>query len=114
MMEKVFDEVCPWCSLTVDAGFSKPPAPRSRRCPCGAVALGAHAGSPHSIIDAMIAYYGIQPSKLHGDIYAQTGWLADFSIQMRPGGRSGEGTAAEAVAWSWFNRQLPWEPPAGP
>jgi hypothetical protein len=114
MTEKVFDGVCPWCGLTVDAGFAQAPSPWSRRCPCGALALGAPAGSPRAIIDAMIACYGIQPSNLHGDIYAQTGWLADFSIQTRPGGRDAGGTAAETATWSWFKRELPWEPPAGP
>jgi hypothetical protein len=111
--EGAFDGVCPWCGLTVDAGFSKPPARWSRRCPCGAVALGAPAGS-HETIDAMIVCYGISPSLMHGDIYAQTDWLRDFSIETRPGGRGASGQAGEVSDWTWFKRELPWQPPAGP
>lgn len=98
---------CPWCKLLVDAGFSKPPLARSRRCPCGAIALGSSQGRKEAI-DAMVAWYGIVPSKIHGDIYAQNDWLKDFYIQTRPG------DPAAGVDWSWFKRELPWEPPAGP
>jgi hypothetical protein len=65
-------------------------------------------------MDALLACYGISPSAMHGDIYAQTQWLKDFSIQSRPGGRGAAGPAGEAVEWTWFKRELPGQPPAGP
>ena len=109
-----FDGACPWCGLTLDAGFAGPPARWCRRCPCGAIALGALAGPSSEVVDALVAHFKISPSRMHGDIYAKTDWLKDFSIETRPGGRAAGQHAGEEVDWRWFKRELPWEPPAGP
>lgn len=112
MGSKVFDKVCPFCGLAVDAGLSNCLVPWSLRCPCGAIALGSTRQS--DVIDAMVKHYDISPSKGHGDIHASTAWTRDFHIDARDGGRSVEMPASIIVNWRWFLRKLPWEKPAGP
>lgn len=99
---------CPWCGLDVDAGLTGAKAPLSRRCPCGATAFGAAAADLKTVVDAMVAHYGFQPSSIHGDIYLDEGWLKDFHVEARPG------PLGEGVRWHWYKRDLPWAVPAGP
>ena len=110
----VFEGVCPWCGLSVEEGMEKPPMDHTRRCICGAVALGLVGGHYSRIIDAMITYFDIRPSPKIHDIYSDLRWLKDFHIQARHGGRSKEEKTAVEVVWFWFKRELPWEKPAGP
>jgi hypothetical protein len=110
----VFEGECPWCGLSVDVGMEKPPIDHTRKCACGAVALGSAGGHYPRIIDAMIKYFDICPSPKIHDIYGDPRWLKDFHIQARHGGRSEEETTAVEVVWFWFKRKLPWEKPAGP
>jgi len=109
----VFEGVCPWCGLSVDACMEKPPMDHARRCACGAVALGLAGGHYSRIINAMIKYFNIRPSPKIHDIYSDLRWLRDFHIQARHGGRSKEETTGDEVVWFWFKRELPWEKPAG-
>lgn len=92
----------------MDAGFEKPPSVAGRRCPCGAVALGAGADAYKPVVDAMIEHYGICPSRELHDVYAGTDWLRDFHIKLKKGPQAG------GLRWYWFLRKLPWETPAGP
>ncbi|MBI5882132.1 MAG: hypothetical protein HZB91_03390 [Elusimicrobia bacterium] len=113
MAGKVFDRVCPFCRLSVDAGLSNGLVPWSLRCPCGAIALGSP--RPKDVIDAMIKHYDISPSsEEYGDFHASTAWTRDFHIDTRDGGRSVEMPDSVIVHWRWFLRKLPWEKPAGP
>ncbi|MBI5624602.1 MAG: hypothetical protein HY924_12555 [Elusimicrobia bacterium] len=111
-MSKIFNRVCPFCGLAVDAGISGCLLPWALRCPCGAVAFGSP--DPAKAVDAMIAHYGVCASAGHGDVHASTGWMKDFHIRTEDGGRSVEMPGSVIVAWRWFLRELPWEKPAGP
>ncbi len=72
------------------------------------MAFAAPIGGAKAAVDAMIAYYGVHPSSIHGDLYGATGWLKDFHISAR------QGPVGEGADWRWFRRDLPWARPAGP
>ncbi len=72
------------------------------------MAFAAPLGQARIGVDAMIAYYGVHPSSIHGDIYEKADWLRDFHIEMR------QGPVGEGQDWRWYRRDLPWSRPAGP
>ncbi|MFA5140515.1 MAG: hypothetical protein WC728_14895 [Elusimicrobiota bacterium] len=109
-----FTGACPWCGLDIDVWSENPRLPWSRRCSCGAIALGAPEGEQNWVIDAMALYYAISPGREGAALYGDLAWLAEFYIKTEEGGRSFDASAKKDVFWRWFKRELPWERPTGP
>jgi pimeloyl-ACP methyl ester carboxylesterase len=81
-----FDGVCPWCGTAATLEIDARVISASRRCPCGAIALGAPPHDFDEVLDDARNYFGVHASTQQLNFEPPANWLEAAGVEIVEGG----------------------------
>ncbi len=98
-----FEGKCPFCGHSAD-GQVEGVISHSRKCHCGAIALGAPSCDFDEVIDDARNYFGVSVDSLSLNFRPPQEWLKESGIELVEGGMGGPKGPFGSNQFYWFRR----------